>query len=232
MKYFFFFIFVIFIHFIVQSQVGINNTNPKASLDITASNQTNPSNTDGLLIPRIDNFPASNPTADQDGMMVYLTGNGTPTKGYYSWDKTISSWKENFGINVTDKDWYESGNTPPNSINDNIYTNGFVGIGTNSPESILDVNYSGAVRKGVSINYTYTGNTTPPAGLSIKSESTGTASKIFGAYIQVDNSPNTVASYAITKKTNKMFLGVKDLLIRRFAFAFALALIVIASALP
>ena len=78
------------------AQVGIGNTDPKASLDITASNVATPSSTDGILIPKIDNFPATNPGADQDGMLVFVTGNGAPTKGFYYWDQDITGW-----INVT-----------------------------------------------------------------------------------------------------------------------------------
>jgi len=73
------------------AQVGIGNTDPKASLDITASNTVTPSNTDGILIPKVDNFPTTNPAADQNGMLVFVTGNGTPTKGFYYWD-SILGW--------------------------------------------------------------------------------------------------------------------------------------------
>lgn len=89
------------------SQVGINNTDPKASLEITASNATSPSNTDGILIPRIDEFPSSNPTADQDGMLVFVTGNGTPSEGFYYWNNGTSSWTAIAG--VADNDWNISG---------------------------------------------------------------------------------------------------------------------------
>ncbi|WP_179009105.1 beta strand repeat-containing protein [Winogradskyella forsetii] len=74
------------------SQVGVGNTNPKASLDISASNTTTPTNEDGILIPRIDNFPTSNPSTDQDGMMVFVTGNGTAAKGFYYWNQATTSW--------------------------------------------------------------------------------------------------------------------------------------------
>lgn len=74
------------------AQVGIGNTNPQSSLDISASNVATPSNTDGILIPRIDNFPATDPGAAQDGMMVFATGNGTPSEGFYYWDNGTTSW--------------------------------------------------------------------------------------------------------------------------------------------
>lgn len=91
---------ILFLFFIgmVQAQVGINTTNPDAVLDIRSTNQATPSNTDGLLIPKIDEFPITNPTAAQDGMMVYVTGNGTPTKGFYYWDQTGSLWINVVGV--------------------------------------------------------------------------------------------------------------------------------------
>ncbi|WP_178989583.1 tail fiber domain-containing protein [Winogradskyella schleiferi] len=76
----------------VISQVGVGTTNPNATLDIRSSDQVAPANNDGLLIPKIDEFPVTNPTASQDGMMVYVTGNGTPTKGFYYWDDAQTSW--------------------------------------------------------------------------------------------------------------------------------------------
>ncbi|WP_179319175.1 hypothetical protein [Winogradskyella helgolandensis] len=75
------------------AQVGVGNTNPQATLDITASNQAAPSNVDGILIPRIDTFPATNPTAAQDAMLVYLTTTvGLNSKGFYYWDQATTSW--------------------------------------------------------------------------------------------------------------------------------------------
>ena len=70
------------------AQVGINTTNPKAQLDIKASNQVAPQNTDGILIPRIDAFPVTNPTVDQNGMLIFLT---TDNKFYY-WKNATSTW--------------------------------------------------------------------------------------------------------------------------------------------
>lgn len=111
------------------AQVGVNNTNPQAQLDISASSVTSPSNEDGILIPRIDNFPATNPTATQDGMMVFATGNGTPTKGFYYWDNGTTSWVSLLGSSSNDSDWYTQYSTnAPNSISDNIFTEGNVSI--------------------------------------------------------------------------------------------------------
>lgn len=76
----------------LTAQVGINTTAPNSLLDIRSSNEATPTNTDGLIIPKVDEFPLTNPTVAQDGMMVYATGNGTPTKGFYYWDNGGMSW--------------------------------------------------------------------------------------------------------------------------------------------
>lgn len=104
------FIFIAFVLFInASAQVGIGNTNPQASLDITANNVATPSNTDGILIPRIDDFPVTNPGASQDGMMVFVTGNGTPTKGFYYWDNAITTWVTVIGTQNTLDQAYDEG---------------------------------------------------------------------------------------------------------------------------
>lgn len=75
-----------------NAQVGINTTSPNASLDIEVNNRSSPNLNDGILIPRIDNFPVLEPGPNQDGMLVFVTGNGTPTKGFYYWDVSPSTW--------------------------------------------------------------------------------------------------------------------------------------------
>ncbi|MEZ4839640.1 tail fiber domain-containing protein [Flavobacterium sp.] len=75
------------------AQVGINTTNPNAQLEIQSSNQATPANTDGLIIPRVDTFPSVNPTAAQQGMIVYLTTViGTNESGFYYWDNPSTTW--------------------------------------------------------------------------------------------------------------------------------------------
>lgn len=77
----------------VKAQIGIGTTTPQASLDIVASLPANPSNTDGLLIPRIDTFPSTSPDANQQGMLVYLTtAVGSDLPGFYYWDNVVPAW--------------------------------------------------------------------------------------------------------------------------------------------
>ncbi|MFT3795015.1 beta strand repeat-containing protein [Flavobacterium sp.] len=96
------------------AQVGIGTTAPKAVLDIPATNTAAPANTDGILVPRIDAFPAVNPTADQNGMMVFLT-NDLPSKpkGFYYWDNPTNSW---IGIGADAKGWELTGNSGTNPL--------------------------------------------------------------------------------------------------------------------
>jgi len=78
---------LVFLVTYAYSQVGVRNTDPKAVLDIKASNQGTPLYTDGILVPRIATFPATNPGVDQTGMLMYLTTtNGPNTPGFYYWD--------------------------------------------------------------------------------------------------------------------------------------------------
>jgi hypothetical protein len=104
-------LFILVNLFLIQyafAQVGINTTTPAAQLDIKSSNQAAPANTDGLLIPKIDTFPAINPTVDQNGMLVYLTTDvGINLKGFYYWNNATTTWLP-FAGNTTG--WNTTGN--------------------------------------------------------------------------------------------------------------------------
>ena len=107
------------------SQVGINTTTPNSQLDVRSSNQATPTNTDGMLIPKIDVFPATNPTAAQQGMMVYLTTDttfsGNPKSiGFYYWDNLSSDWVS-VGNNQT-SGWSITGNSGTNTATNFIGT--------------------------------------------------------------------------------------------------------------
>lgn len=125
--------------FSIIAQVGINNTNPNAVLDVRASSITTPNPNDGILIPSVDEFPVVNPTINQDGMLLFVTGNGSISRGFYYWDFSQNLW---IIINSGDNndDWFQSGTTfKPSNISDNIYTLGNVGINQINPSWPLDV---------------------------------------------------------------------------------------------
>lgn len=95
----------------VLAQVGVGTTNPQSNLDIPATNAAAPTATDGLLIPRVSAFPAANPAAAQNGMMLFLTADlpGKP-KGFYYWDNATTSW---IGVGGG-KGWELTGNAGTN----------------------------------------------------------------------------------------------------------------------
>jgi len=136
----------------IQAQVGINNDDPKSTLDIQASATDTPTNTDGVLVPRIDAFPTLNPGADQDGMMVFLTtASGTYKKGFHYWNNTGSSWVR---IGEFGNEWLGGKNAGGDSLiyarrasingTDIVYTdNGRIGVGTDSPVESVEMRSNG-----------------------------------------------------------------------------------------
>lgn len=154
------------------SQVGIGTITPEAQLDIRSSSQITPANNDGILIPKIDEFPATFPTAAQDGMMVFATGIGSVSKGFYYWDDSIPDWVPLATGSGGGHDWYEEGTTTaPNSINDSIYTLGNVAIGKNTAAYRLDI-FENAADNAAYINLAGASNN-PVSGLTTEITNTG-----------------------------------------------------------
>ena len=83
------------------SQVGINTVTPNSVFEIAPSSASLPSNTDGVIIPRINTFPTTNPTALQQSMLVYLNiAVGANPRGFYYWDNMTFSWIGILGSNI------------------------------------------------------------------------------------------------------------------------------------
>lgn len=96
------------------AQVGSNESSPNVLSEILSSNLSTPTPTNGVLVPKIEEFPSVNPSTAQDGMMVYFTGTGTVSSGFYSWNASITNWehvgeqfektKEKHGFGLRTKD--------------------------------------------------------------------------------------------------------------------------------
>ncbi|MFC7357489.1 hypothetical protein ACFQO1_07305 [Jejudonia soesokkakensis] len=123
-----------------QAQVGIGTIDPKSLLDIPASNTTAPANTDGILIPRVDNFPSTDPTIDQNSMIVFLNRDITGyLKGFHYWDHSRTDW-----IPFVQEEWEDGTNGSGDNLifakqakiagTDMVITDdGRIGFGTDDP---------------------------------------------------------------------------------------------------
>lgn len=155
----------------VKAQVGINTTTPKAQLEIKSSNEATPANTDGLIIPKMATFPAVNPTADQQGMLVYLTTtSGSNLPGFYYWNNPISAWVPVGNNNNTG--WNINGNALTNPANHYVGTtdNTDLVLRTNKVEQFRIKN-DGRIEIGnKGTNPTYVGATSLSKKLFIASE--------------------------------------------------------------
>lgn len=122
-----------------RGQVGINTVDPKAQLDVAIENPAAPGPTDGILIPRMSQFPTTNPTADQHGMMVFLTSQKEDfSPGFYWWNSATAKW-EGLGGKAA-SDFYKVGTTTPaGNPADMIFRKGNVSIGGTSQNVKLKV---------------------------------------------------------------------------------------------
>ena len=139
---------------LLYAQVGIGNVNPNATLDISATNVGTPANTDGILIPRMDEFPAANPTAAQDGMMVFITGNGTAMRGFYYWNQTGTNWVTVNGSSINKVDDLTDGKSDNDGSNDgsSVFLGQNAGVADDSSDN-----------RNVGMGYQVLGNVTTSA---------------------------------------------------------------------
>lgn len=147
--------YLFFFPALVFAQVGIGTAEPQAQLDIVASSPDNPTVKDGLLIPRVAKFPSS-PTTLQHGMLVYLTTAISDFKpGFYYWNNDTKKW-EGLGGNSTSS-FFKPGTTAlPQNIDEPMYRNGNIGIGTQEINAKLQIALNStadiAIKKGLEID--------------------------------------------------------------------------------
>jgi len=211
-----------FLPLIGFSQVGINTTSPDALLDIQSSNQAAPTHTDGILIPKIDEYPSANPTAAQDGMLVFATGTGSVTKGFYYWDNTTTSWKPFSGTTIEKIDDLTDGRSDNNGssiflgvdagVNDDETNNANIGIGYAALRDNIDGNVNTAI--GVaSLQNNTTGSRNSAFGYAaLLNNNTGGNNSAFGSEALFNNTSgllNTaIGHFALLQNTTGNFNAV------------------------
>lgn len=141
---------------IVFSQVGINTSTPKATLEVTGY-PSDASKLDGVIVPRItgDQLAAKTYTADQTGATIYVTASATSLAGqvinvneaaFYYFDGTrwikAGSASASSSVNLYNTNGSLTGNRTANLNGNslNFSGTGNVGIGGVNPLAKLNVN--------------------------------------------------------------------------------------------
>ncbi|PIF46949.1 hypothetical protein CLU96_3995 [Chryseobacterium sp. 52] len=148
---------------LMLAQVGINSNTPASTLDVTAKNATGTTtNTDGLLVPRVDRQRAQSMTGVSASTLVYIdniaTGTLTGTAvnmnavGYYYFNGTVWA-KIDPSVNIYNSDGSlptsRTVNTAGNSLSFVNGTNS-VGIATGTTQGILSA--SGSSRGSITLS--------------------------------------------------------------------------------
>ncbi len=191
-----------------NGNVGINTENPKATLHIDAKFPLNPENSAGILIPIIQNFPLSQPTLNQNGMLVFFDANsnaGNGLEGFYFWDALSFQWKYIFQTNTTTRNLFRAAivaNTGFSTItssnsNTNIwYKTNFNTIDTPDPTFSINANGDIVIGKAGTYSIIFTG------GVTRLSPGMGAIQAETGIFIGSDITPSLSAKSPIPQSDN------------------------------
>lgn len=151
----------------IFGQVGIGTQDPKATLHIEPSSVTTPTGEDGILVPRLENFPTTDPV--RLGQLIFLQDNGSLDDGFYYWDGT---------------NWIPFPGSFEREIDDTVYS--FDGQGYTGTELTRNINFSKFVKASTD-GFTLSGNeiTVGKGGLYLVSF-TGNSKKPSGAEEQAN----------------------------------------------
>ncbi len=142
-------LFLVLFIAISHAQVGIGTTTPKSILDISTADPNSPEVTDGILIPRLNVLPTTDPGEDQDGMLIYLTTDASGYfEGFHYWDNSVLDWipmrnEWTRAVNSDGEAYIRSNIAYENGFQINFGENGDFGIGTNNPIEHIELRRAG-----------------------------------------------------------------------------------------
>lgn len=130
-------------------QIGANSNPEYASLSLSDNDK-------GFLTNKVNilSLSSSSPiiSTPVDGLLVWNNGSaaGAQEEGMYFWQN--NRWRRMLTTHDLDHDWYKEGTTTqPSSIDDNIVTNGAVGIGDTAIDASATLELTG-INKGLLVN--------------------------------------------------------------------------------
>ncbi len=151
------------------SQIGINTSTPKATLDVAVQDSANPKNTDGVIIPRVTSL--NNSETKETGLLIFLDFEDPSTqtieRGFYYWNGT--QWIPFYTSNqiTTDrtivvaqcKDTFDEGPYTMSASESDIRNLGFLAgsIKPSSASTSFSINSSGALVVSKKGYYSVTG---------------------------------------------------------------------------
>lgn len=109
-----------------MAQVGINTEEPEAILDIKPLSQSDPEKNVGLIVPCIESFPATTPSAEQHSMIAFQSNAdpaGYEDNSFYFWNNAQSIWDrflDEYTIELDLNKIIVSGSSLRNSSNGNV----------------------------------------------------------------------------------------------------------------
>lgn len=189
----------------VFGQVGIGTQDPKATLHIEPSSVETPTGEDGILVPRLENFPTTDPV--RLGQLIFLQDNGSLDDGFYYWDGT---------------NWIPFPGSFEREIDDTVYS--FDGQGYTGTALTRNINFSKFVKastdgftlsdneitvgKGGLYLVSFTGNSKKPSGAEEQANFTYTilvndvtASSV-STSIPAESTSSTSASFSFLRRLN------------------------------
>lgn len=203
------------------AQVGINTSNPTATLDITAKDPTGTSNAvDGLLITRVDRLRAQSMTGIPTSTLIYVNGVGNGSQagnavnidavGYYYYNGSV--WvKLHNPNNITETNIYNANGTLTGNrtVTQGSNTLAFTANAVNA-FSVNGNNFSvDALNRRVGI-----GTAAPASFLSILNPVAGTVTDVLSAGIDncgapcAQGTPRNITLYN-NNVTNPLFGGIE-----------------------